>query len=627
VSRHPLRRAQLIRPFGVGATTTFPDGVSLMVAGLDHWYREPAAGKPVNLDDFRIEEWRLQKRLGVDHLRLPPDHRPAWRNRDARFNVDLTIPALRFPQQHVCRRCSRLHEVSLTHRGRKRCPSCETDGRFATMVQVQFVAMCERGHVQDFPFQEWAHRSTSPACHLPLRMYGTSGASLLSVFVSCACGARRNLAGATDAIDTEHTVLSYGLESEDSPYLCRGARPWLGGHHDEGCSQSLRGGLRSAANVYFANTASSVYVPREHAGVPPDVAASLDEPPVSTWLRTLRDVQVEPTAEMLRGRFPGLIPDSVDDDSLDVLLAGGTGQTRADDPEPETEEQFRLLEYQALSGPRNDDRLTVRVPDTPYEPWLTGVVDKICLVERLRVTSAFTGFSRIRSDEETTSRDDLDRRAEMLWAQPPPPAERWLPASIVFGEGIFLRFDQSHLSSWVNRPDVIERAARLDETYSEVARHRRLADRTIPPSLIALHTFAHVLIDQLAFEAGYSAASLAERLYVSEMRGMAGLLIYTAAGDSEGTLGGLVRLGQPGLLEPIVQHALERTTWCSSDPVCAELGDAGGQGPDSCNLAACHDCAVLPETACEEFNRFLDRQLLASPATGLFDAETLKVGD
>jgi hypothetical protein len=25
------------------------------------------------------------------------------------------------------------------------------------------------------------------------------------------------------------------------------------------------------------------------------------------------------------------------------------------------------------------------------------------------------------------------------------------------------------------------------------------------------------------------------------------------------------------------------------------------------NLAACHSCVLLPETACEEFNQFLDR--------------------
>jgi hypothetical protein len=68
-------------------------------------------------------------------------------------------------------------------------------------------------------------------------------------------------------------------------------------------------------------------------------------------------------------------------------------------------------------------------------------------------------------------------------------------------------------------------------------------------------------------------------------------------------------MGRPGSLEPVLRSALESATWCSSDPVCMEIGEAG-QGPDSCNMAACHGCALVPETACEEFNRFLDRALL-----------------
>jgi hypothetical protein len=43
---------------------------------------------------------------------------------------------------------------------------------------------------------------------------------------------------------------------------------------------------------------------------------------------------------------------------------------------------------------------------------------------------------------------------------------------------------------------------------------------------------------------------------------------------------------------------------------------------DSCNLAACHGCALLPETSCEEFNRFLDRGLVigtfGDPLLGYF---------
>ena len=89
---------------------------------------------------------------------------------------------------------------------------------------------------------------------------------------------------------------------------------------------------------------------------------------------------------------------------------------------------------------------------------------------------------------------------------------------------------------------------------------------------------------------------------------MAGILIYTASGDADGTLGGLVRLGKPNYLSPLVANAITSGYWCSSDPLCYE---SQGQGLGSLNLAACHACTLLPETSCEEFNRLLDRALVA----------------
>src|SRR5206468_1119549 len=95
---------------------------------------------------------------------------------------------------------------------------------------------------------------------------------------------------------------------------------------------------------------------------------------------------------------------------------------------------------------------------------------------------------------------------------------------------------------------------------------------------LLVHGFAHALINQFVFECGYSTAALRERLYISpdKQAPMAALLIYTAAGDSEGTLGGLVRLGRESRLGSSVAHALKRIAWCSADPVCSEV-DA--QGP------------------------------------------------
>jgi hypothetical protein len=80
-------------------------------------------------------------------------------------------------------------------------------------------------------------------------------------------------------------------------------------------------------------------------------------------------------------------------------------------------------------------------------------------------------------------------------------------------------------------------------------------------------------------------------------------------------------MGKQGRFESVVMKALDKAKWCPADPVCMEMG-AHGQGPDSCNLAACHNCALVPETACEEFNRFLDRALAISefnnPEIGFF---------
>ena len=87
----------------------------------------------------------------------------------------------------------------------------------------------------------------------------------------------------------------------------------------------------------------------------------------------------------------------------------------------------------------------------------------------------------------------------------------------------------------------------------------------------------------------------------------AGILIYTAAGDSEGTLGGLVRQGEPPQLQGTVLEALQDAMWCSSDPLCSEnLASTFA----SLNFAACHACTLVAETSCESGNYLLDRVLV-----------------
>ena len=126
-----------------------------------------------------------------------------------------------------------------------------------------------------------------------------------------------------------------------------------------------------------------------------------------------------------------------------------------------------------------------------------------------------------------------------------------------------------------------------------------------------LHSFAHALMRQFALDCGYGAASLCERIYSrppeSVSGAMAGILIYTSAPDSEGTLGGLVSLGEPDSLEQYIARVFESLQVCGGDPVCAEHSPSQGQ---TLHGAACHACLFAPETSCERGNRYLDRTFL-----------------
>ncbi|WP_052436754.1 DUF1998 domain-containing protein [Georgenia sp. SUBG003] len=141
--------------------------------------------------------------------------------------------------------------------------------------------------------------------------------------------------------------------------------------------------------------------------------------------------------------------------------------------------------------------------------------------------------------------------------------------------------------------------------------------RQLQPREVLLHTLAHVFLEELSLDAGYPASSLRERVYSDE--GMAGLLVYTATADAAGSLGGLVAQSETDRLAAVLHSAVERSAWCTQDPVCIE-SVAGGSG--GLNLAACHACVLLPEVSCEKQNTLLDRAVLIGtpeePDAGFF---------
>lgn len=249
-----------------------------------------------------------------------------------------------------------------------------------------------------------------------------------------------------------------------------------------------------------------------------------------------------------------------------------------------------------------------------YGDLIRSSFERISLLHKLRETRAFVGFSRIFPGDGLTQ----EERWELMALE----KKRWFPAIIVRGEGIFLKFREDRLREWIERAGALHEArlATMNQNMSNLREKRHQQQKLITPQHVLIHTFAHLLINELVYECGYGSASLRERIYSANGENpMSGVLIYTAAGDSDGSMGGLVQMGQPGHLETAVAKSLEKASWCSSDPVCIE---SKGQGPDNCNLAACHSCALLPETSCEEQNRLLDRGVVVGtidhPTAGFF---------
>lgn len=608
------------------------NGTSVITAGLDHWYK-PRDATSLALQEYQVHDWRLEARLRVSEFRLPPDFRYRGQGNDNR-NVKLTVPVLRFPRWCFCMFCKRLELSTLTMQQPVTCK----DKKHANwkhkprMSQVPFVAVCAGGHLDDFPFGKWVHRTHQPDCNGTLRLKSLGGGGLDGQRVTCdSCDNERSLRGITEARfvnGVEHTTLSDQLSSADGPYLCTGARPWLA--KLEGyCSEPLRGALRAAGNVYFPKVESSIYLPREEGAVSAAMHELMRHPAVSGTMRTLHDIfggalEVHTLRDQLLKNVPPELFGPVSDEEL---IAGyrdllGVGQEEPESGEESDadlltgDDEWRYPEFQRIRETPKDDYLAATDPGVHAD--LDAQLERVRSVDVLRETRALRGFTRVRDDVLKLSAGKALLRRESLL-----PVQDWLPAYVVKGEGIYFELDPQRLATWEAKAEVQARAQKITDHYSEAASQRGLQERAFCPRFILLHTLGHLLINKLVFACGYSSASLRERLYVSTTQGreMAGVLIYTAAGDSEGTMGGLVRMARPENLRSVFASALSDARWCTTDPVCMDAGEKG-QGPDSCNLAACHGCALLPETSCEEFNRFLDRGLVvgtfAEPGLGYF---------
>ncbi|MFH9367739.1 DrmB family protein [Streptomyces anulatus] len=595
-----VRQAQTVTPFGVGAVLDV-QGESFVAAGIGSWPGTKTA----------VASERLATRLGVTGFFAAP-HTLNDRYDDADRPG---VPYVRFPGWLFCGACRAMVRFLRADEKPGEPPVCASCAAAPRLTPMRFVRICPDGHLDDIDWWYWAHSGLTPeqraACSEGQRAWqarrlafrvADRASGLEALTVSCgAIGATGRTCGAErDLLDL------LGPQAG----RCSGRNPWQRWDERATCGQQVHNVQRTAGNVYYPVVYSALDIPR--SAEPPraerDAAESvLGHGLWTVFLGALGTDREEVFRTMIKSDTEA--PDSL----IDHLAAEATGTpTASATPRPEAS-KFDLSrdEWYAFDAdrlPEATEEFAVRrgglgLDGETEEPWSTldAHVGGVVLVDRLREVRALTGFRR-HSVNGTLVPADTGARL------------RWLPATEVYGEGIVLTLGEQRLTDWENDPRVRAHVQGVRADLDASFRDEQLAEtvgKELSPRFLLLHTLAHLLIRQLSFDSGYTTASLRERVYGRPEYGQRGLLIYTAAGDAEGTLGGLVRQGeQPHFPETLIRM-LEAAAWCSADPLCAEHT---GQGFGNLNRAACHACTLLPETSCQTGNTLLDRALLVGSA-------------
>ena len=594
-----LRPNQLLHTFGVGAVADLPN-LSVVIGGLDDW---DLADSLVVPESRLLGAVRAQLGPQVETLRTPP-YKPETSDPFGDW-ARVGVPVRLFPRWLRCSdtRCNRLAPVEsglftlLPDPWRpervRYVHGCRGHGyNRPTAVPARFVLACANGHLDDFPWEYYVHGGVVPADGehtYRLAERGTTGEAA-NLFVECSCPAKaRSLAPA------------FGQEAGKNLPGCRGRHPHLGSFEECGIETRTLG--LGATNSWFAMQVRAFSLPLAEEEVDQRVAEN--------W------PQLSMLVPLSAGQAKAILPSLACWPDIEPYGADAVWQAirrRADEDSDEDDGESDLdlkgPEWTAFTrpGPIDLPDFTTRkeAPPARARSWLPEVV----LVPRLREVSALYGFTRIDSPEWDILSTDRDRIVPIAREAP-----SWVPCAQTRGEGIFLRFSEERLAAWEKQADIVARGRMLTGGHDKWRAARRLTPGEWPGvRYVLLHTFAHALIREFALECGYSASGIAERIYASSGDApMAGIMLYTAAPDSEGTLGGLVALGKRDRLGSLIKQALDAARLCTSDPLCADhdprdRGDLFG--------AACHACLFASETSCERGNHYLDRALLVDTVAG-----------
>ncbi len=587
-----LRPSQITTTFGPGSLVQMEHD-SVIVMGLDTWSKSDKHYK-------KLSHPYLEEILGKDHFRMP---RSIGKSR--------VISCKSFPIWGVCSniKCCRLQRhKEAPPDGKKifKCDDCSEE-----LYPARFVVMCKNGHLDEFPWIDWAHsksseehQCSSPNPKLRFRARGNSP-GLSDYYVKCDdCGAQRTCGGATSYEGLRDIVVG-----------CSGRSPWLGNKTDTCVDENdqptpVYGVQTRSTSLYYPLSISALYIPEWLHPIQKIITENKDK--IRGMLEMSDFAQIaEKSTTFAQAREKYSIAEIIQHLEKRFTLKKRLGKNS-------TELQIREREFSDLMSSDFDGDEHLEISDVEISDTLKQYVTKLKKIKRITEIRVIRSFTRGDAPDPYSPEEDKDIHYCPISRQ----NQDWYPAVENKGEGILFTLNEEKLRRWEESPKVRARCGATIEAFETWALQRKWKKHeNLTPRYLLLHTLSHALIRELSNLSGYNEASIRERIYRGEKYN--GILLYTASPSSDGSLGGLVRQSDARKFERLLELSIAKSKHCSRDPLCAEddpVEKKENNVPVHARLngSACYGCALLPETSCENINRLLDRRLLFDEDYGFF---------
>jgi len=515
-----------------------------------------------------------------------------------------------FPSWKLCTSShvdSKKGSFSVLYRGQT-CPVCEKD---SFSEPIRFVSVCPKGHLDDVNW-DWIVHEGAPCRRNPYFKWFGGPASLHLVTIECGfCGKSKSLKD---------------IYLEGS-YRCSGRRPEV----EE---------LKSTRPVREKCTENARVIQRQASSVRlPVIKTFFTIPPVITELHKILESNDAILALLMvnhydEAKFASDIrlwiknnPRKTNGDFLKIQQYSFGDIVRAyvdlSTYSSSTTDPYKQ-EFDALVKGSKEGIPSIRSPETAskrgkkyiemdpndaldvkYTPRDGKTIEfRVVPIRHLRTVTVQKGYVRLPGDNAK----EVDIGAEVSEHD----RTKWYPGIEHFGEGIFITTKNTQTPVMHNEVSEYWYSAWQERDSYDASLFRSEKKYELTPEFVWWHTLSHLLIRIISIYAGYSSASIRERIYYDEGDSVTGgIIIYSTQKGADGTLGGLISLASSKeKFSSILNKAFELSYTCSNDPLCSSSKEFFGR-EKVFSGASCYACCMLSETSCEHRNLWLDRHLLS----------------